>query len=199
LSNLGGDAKTVLPVLAEMLEDDDVTVRQQTLNSLFRYRTEAVPYYIEALKDKDWNVRWMAANHLSQTGAAGKKAIPALLDLAKTDPNASVKYHAAASVTAMGEDAIPAMVELLKQKDFNVLQQVLYGLQGHKAKAKPAVPNLIEIVKGDDANTRWLAAQTLGAIGPDAKDAIDALKEATKSTDQNLKVYAEQALKQIEK
>src|SRR5262245_65710396 len=85
-----------------------------------------------------------AANMLSQAGGAGKKAIPALLEAAKTDPNATVKMYSANALTTMGEDAIPAMVELLKLKDRNVLQNVMYGLQQHKAKSKAAVPGRSE-------------------------------------------------------
>jgi HEAT repeat protein len=200
VGNLQADAKETLTALVGILKDDDAGVRQQALHSLWnRFREEGAPHYIEALKDKDPNVRSTAVYYVSYCRAVNKKYVATFLELAKTDASVNVRQAAAQALTATGEDGLPGLVELLAQKDANIQRTAMYGLQQHGAKAKAAVPALIDIVKGSDVNLRWLAAQTLGAIGPDAKEAIPALTEAANDANQAVKVHAQQALQRIDK
>src|SRR5262249_7944916 len=153
-----------MPTLVGLLKDPEISVRQQALASMSRFPEEAVPHYVEALKDKDVNIRYVAANHLGNTGAAGQKAIPKLLETAKTDDNGTVRYYATEARCNGGEEAIPALAELAKSKDANAYQTAMFGLHRHGAKAKAAVPALIDVLNNGDTNNRMLAAQTLGAI-----------------------------------
>jgi HEAT repeat protein len=167
--------------------------------AITRFQEDAAPLYVVALKDKEPHIRWTAASYLGQFPKAAKQAIPQLLELAKTDPDANVRYYCTSSLSTVGVEAIPALTELATSKEQNVYQTAMHALRNHGAKSKGAVPNLIETLKGGDIQARRLAAITLGAIGPDAKDALDALKEAAKGSDATLSTLAEQAIKSIEK
>src|SRR5262245_32873139 len=52
---------------------------------------KVVPAMIKALKDKEDDVRWGAANGLGYYGAEAKEAIPALKELQDHDPDARVR------------------------------------------------------------------------------------------------------------
>jgi HEAT repeat protein len=200
LINLQADAKTMLPLLTEMMKDEDAAFRQNVMWNLYRYGEEALPLYLEGLKDKEVNVRSAAVQSMQRLGAKAKKAMPELIELAKRDANASIRWQAAYALAQLGEESLPTLVELLADKDANVRLNAMHAMQRFAGKAKAAVAPLIKILKEESNNSlRWTAAQTLGAIGTEAKDAIPALKEATQDKDQNVRSFAQQALKQIER
>lgn len=200
VAGLGADARVVLPALGERLKDEAFEVRREALNMMYvHYRTDAVPYFTAALKDRDATPRWMAANYIGLSGDAGKKAIPALRELIKTETETVVLNYCAGALARMGEDGIPGLVEVLQRNNSGAQQTAMRHLGQLGARAKPAVPVLIEILNKGDADLRWEAVQVLGAIGPGAADAVDALKEAAASPDVRVKQAAQQALRQIEK
>ncbi|HKB38583.1 MAG TPA: HEAT repeat domain-containing protein, partial [Gemmataceae bacterium] len=199
LARMDCDARLVLPALDEFLKDDEKPVRQQSLHALFSYHPVSVPRFMEALKDRDWEVRDAAAERLGQCGREAKEAIPALAEVARSDPHPTVRGRALSALPSMGEGAIPALVELLESADWGVQQNAMDGLQRYRDRAKPAVPRLIVILKEGNPILRGLAADTLGQIGPAAKDAVDTLKEAARDANPIVKEQAEQALKRIEK
>jgi HEAT repeat protein len=206
LARLGGDAKVVLPVLAELLKDADASVRLETLARLANYRRDAVnfgedvvPYLADGLEDKDPQVRANAATYLRAAGPAAAKALSALVKVVRNDRNLNVRRSALRAVQGLGEEGLPGLVELVTVSDAAVQLTVMRSLQQYKEKAKAAVPNLIKVLEGGDDDARRLAAQTLGTIGPDARDAIDPLKEAARSPNATVKQAAEQALQLIEK
>src|SRR5262245_64430772 len=103
-----------------------------------------------ALKDKEPSVRWIAASCLGSCGEAGKKAMPDLVKLAKNDDNPNVRSYAIGALSRMGDDALPVLLDLLKEKDVTVQRSAMTGLQQYQAKAKDAVPTLIEFLKSTD-------------------------------------------------
>jgi HEAT repeat protein len=78
------------------------------------------------------------------------------------------------------KQAIPSLVEALKDEDGDVRISAAFALVRIKLEVKQAIPVLIEALKSEDANIRFDAAKALGAIGPEAKQAIPALVEALK-------------------
>jgi HEAT repeat protein len=114
------------------------------------------------------------------------------------DPHPTVRGAALTALPALGEDAIPALVEFLAGTDATVRLNAMTGLERFRGGAKPAVPALIDILKKGQPHERWQAARTLGRIGPEARDALDALREAARDSDQTVKEAAANALKQID-
>ena len=101
---------------------------------------EAPAGLVEALKDKDSNVRLQAAQLLVQMGEA-KAALPAVRELLK-DPQQGIRLEAAALLKRMGS---ARLAEQLKDLDPAVrLQaaQALWQMGGAAAKeATPALPH----------------------------------------------------------
>jgi HEAT repeat protein len=68
---------------------------------------QVVPALIEALKDKDGDVRWSAAIGLGYFGEQAKEAIPSL-QAAQRDRDARVREAAGVALTRIDPDAFPA-------------------------------------------------------------------------------------------
>jgi HEAT repeat protein len=64
-----------------------------------RDAAQAVPALVEALKDKEGDVRRSAAVGLGQFGAAAKEAIPALQAVAQSDRDGRVRESAAVALS----------------------------------------------------------------------------------------------------
>src|SRR5262249_34279821 len=130
---------------------------------------------------------------------AAKKTLPLLAEAARKDENPNVRTTAVYALINSGQDeAIPILIDVIKDKDGNVRPIAISNLARFGAKAKGAVPNLIEALKDAQPYTRWMSAYALGQIGADAKDAVPALREALKDKDPNVRQYAGMALKRIE-
>jgi HEAT repeat protein len=81
-----------------------------------------IGHWLEALKDKNPQVRQRAVEALGNVGKADPAAIPALIG-ALQDPNPSVRGKAALALLKSGpdaEEAIPALTQLLQDKDAKV-------------------------------------------------------------------------------
>src|SRR5207253_14834 len=125
----GGPA--VVPVLMDLLRDDDDAVRFWAAFSLHQVtmrREPAVPQdigsqtealvscLIEALTDKDDRVRATAAGILRNIGAEAKAAVPGLIEALK-DKHAGVRTEAVIALRDIGLEpqaaraAIPSLIE----------------------------------------------------------------------------------------
>jgi hypothetical protein len=124
---------------------------------------------LRQLGDPDAAVRSRAAVALGVVG--GKPAVPALAD-ALEDPVQVVQLNAAAALATIGadaEEAVPALVKLLR------------------ANPGPTGTNL-----------RYQAVRTLRAIGPAARSAAPALTEASTDAEALVRHEAEAALAAVE-
>jgi HEAT repeat protein len=75
-------------------------------------------------------------------------------------------------------EALPVLVDLLRDSDWVVRQEAALGLGNLGPAAAPAVPALAAALKDGDAGVRLSAAHALAWIGPAAGDAVPALTEA---------------------
>jgi|TARA_Y100000310_G_scaffold24467_1_gene23518 hypothetical protein len=134
-----------IPDLFELLDDDDKDVRYATQDALGRVLhkapAQALPKLRDALKHRDWRVRYHAIVLL--TALAGKQ------------PQAAIKLA-------------PAAVAALKSRD-RVQERAAecVGVLGrHSPQAvAPAVPSLIRGLKSNSSELRKACATALGRIG----------------------------------
>ena len=75
---------------------------------------------------------------------------------------------------------MPALVELLKDKEWDVRMVVARSLGEFGPNAKVAVPTLMQLLSDKRWEVRSASAEALGLIGPESKDAIRALTELLK-------------------
>jgi HEAT repeat protein len=79
------------------------------------YGRPAIPYLLEALKDKDEGVRAKAAKALGQVDPEPADALDPLIDLVKNDKSIAVRKGAVEGLASMGanaKDAVPTLREL---------------------------------------------------------------------------------------
>jgi vesicle coat complex subunit len=96
-----------------------VSAREWSVEKLEGYKELAVEPLIMALKDKEWDVRTMAAYALGNIGPKAEKAVPALIETLK-DKEQQVRDNAAWALGKIGpkaEKAVPALIEALKDKN----------------------------------------------------------------------------------
>jgi HEAT repeat protein len=133
---------------------------------------------INKLRDKDNEVRRVAAKDLSEMGPDAKPAVGQLIKALK-DSDLFVRRYSAEALGAIGPDAkeaIPALKGALADSRKEVQQAVVIAL----GKIGPeSVPALIVALKDPavDADVRRKAADALGSMGKAGKPAVKALTE----------------------
>lgn len=141
-------------------------------------------------------VRYCGATALGRAGFAAVSALPKLLDMAATDPDADARGAAISALAAIPPDG--AALELYTKSLLAVqsaeLKRVLAEAIGTAGPAaKNAVPGLIILLSDPDEEVRKNAAVALGQIGPAAAAAVEPLAELFADTD-NVAVNAARAL-----
>jgi HEAT repeat protein len=187
-----------LSALVKPLRDKDARVRREAISVLkvavfaqlkedwdWELAEQTVPFFNEAIKDKDAQVRAVATEALDEFNIGPKaEAEVARLIQALQDKDPQVRLLAADHLAfrfPAAKAAASALTKALKDPDSAVRLKaaITMGFLGPEGKA--AVPLLIEGLKQEirflDC-TRMDAAIALGRIGPDAKAAIPALTES---------------------
>jgi HEAT repeat protein len=205
LEKLGQDAKEAIPDLIAALKADDVTVPPLVVRVLAGMGSAAVGDLTEALSDKQ--TRLHALRALKRIGPDAKAAVPALIDVVKTDkapssPTCTEACEALGRIGPAAKEAVPVLIEAAKLKaaGSSVRLQATIALGRIGPAAKEAVPVLIEAAKEPAFRgpLRWHAAAALGQIGKDAQEAIPALVELVKDAKAGpARVLAVEALGQI--
>src|SRR5207237_6054407 len=134
--------------------------------------------------DPDDHMRSIAAFNLSTMDAKAKVAMPTLIDALGNDRSEEVRRSAASALGSMGPEAVPALINALRDQDPYTRGYAADSIGRNGPEAKAAVPALIEILKNKDESgeIRGKAANSLGRIGPDAHVAVPFLIEAFDTT-----------------
>jgi len=108
-------------------------------------------------------------------------------------PDAAAVDRAVRQLVEMGEPAVPALIDALKDPEVRVRNAAASALWGLGPKARNAVPTLAEALA--DGNVRLWAAKALAKIGPPARSALPALAEAARYD--STRAAAEDAIRAI--
>ncbi len=166
LAGLGAEAAPAVPNLALLLRDPDPKVREAGSQALGEMGDAAVPRLIEALKDRDANVKIAVIITIDGLGLGARPAIPALGEAIK-DTNAVVRRLALIALSKMGEmalETVPLMVEALRDKDTNVKNAAAFALV---SLGRDALPEFRKLLKDTNANLRLMAVQALSRLSED--------------------------------
>jgi HEAT repeat protein len=165
------EANAVLPALRESVaRDPDPDVKRVAADSIQLVVSQEVARLVGLLKDRDDNVRVLAAKALGKMGSPAREAVPALQEAAAKDPDPDVQ--------CVAKDAIRLIQQGTNQD----------------------VARFVGLLKDKDENVRMLAAKALGKMGPAAKEALPALKEvAEKDADPDVRGVAKYAMDRIAK
>jgi hypothetical protein len=182
-----------IPLLIDQLGDKDPMKRSIARNNLRNIGEPAIAALVEALKDKNLDVRMGAAMTLCMMGPKAKDAVGALIDALKGDDK-SLRSYASYSLMRIDEPPFPIIMELLKDEEPLIRRAIVENLGDIGSEA---VTLLIQALKDKDSLVRNYACWGLGNIGPKAKDAIGPLTLATQDNDKNVRHQAIEALKKI--
>jgi HEAT repeat protein len=167
-------AAAVAP-LTELLKDASPEVRAHAANALgeigapARSAAEALS---ALLKDGDQSVRRQAVESIASIRPGSQVMIPIFIKLME-DPDPGVRQRILQAVSAAGVQAVPSLIEGLKNEKAAYWACLILRDMGPIA--KDAVPALTEQLKNPRLEIRREAALALGAIGADAKSALPAL------------------------
>jgi len=165
----------------------------------------AVPELIEALRDKDDDVRIWAAIALGQIGPDAVNAVQPLLSLLRTEENPQAICGAIQSLGEIGpgaESALPVLAAIAQDPKHTAqvfAAQALWRI-GSKGQAVAAsvVPRLIDqFATSKDARVRAWVAEILCEIGPDAQGAVPVLRTAAADPDVQVRRAVGNALRAI--
>ncbi|MBI2471815.1 MAG: HEAT repeat domain-containing protein [Planctomycetes bacterium] len=193
LGKLGQEAKATVPTLIEALKDEKIDVRKASIYALGHIGQEAkpaVPVLIDMLKDEDVGVRKAVASALGSIGVA---AIPAVIKEMEDEYNTPFLSSEEGLVTEaarkvfkkIGADAVPILVEALKDNSVRCAATYALGFFGKKAKA--AVPALMEALKDGNANVRKASMHALVNINWESETAASILIETLKDNNQEVR------------
>jgi HEAT repeat protein len=159
---------------------------------------KAEPALIEALKDQDEDIRWLAAQHLGSIDP-GEGAVQALLDVLKNNQEGTrVRASAAYSLGRIREDvraAVPILSEALSSED----ALLCVSAAGSLIKIDPSLNKeslkvLLDGLKDSRSFVRNSAILALSRMGTGAKEAVPELAKALKDEDKWCRLAAAHAL-----
>ena len=170
LGKTGPSAKAAIPVLVNMLDDDDLHLA--ALEALGGIVPASKSVLIEMLHDKDPVRRKQAIHAFGSGGRRSEDAIADLID-ALSDPYQQVAVKASWALGRIGKPAISALSKIVADRKSKVRPYAIIALGHAGTEAAEACDALAAALKDDDV--AWLAAEALGRIGPAAKKTLQAL------------------------
>jgi RNA polymerase sigma factor (sigma-70 family) len=180
------------------LRDRDPAYRKEAvmaLGSIARVDRSVVPALRRTLKDDEVEVRQRAAEQLA---GIGKAAVPLLVEALQDR-----EHHRAGLCRAIGmlnrdaEEAVPALMEVLKSGDWMERQAAAEALGGIGRGARAAAPALVELLKSRYGQESTAAVFALGKIGPSAKKVVPELIEMLRDSEAHLRQASAQVLGSI--
>ncbi len=190
---LGQLGEAAVKPLIQALGDKDEDVRQGAAKALGRLGEAAVEPLIQALRDGNWRVREAAAEALGQMGDA--RAVEPLIQ-ALGDEDGRVREAAAEALGQMGDArAVEPLIQALGDEERWVREAAALGL-GRLGDAR-AVEPLIQALRDGNRRVREAAAEALGQLG-DGR-AVEPLIQALGDEETLVRWVAAEALGQLGK
>jgi HEAT repeat protein len=135
LRNLGPDAKQAIPELAKLLDDENYNVRQNSVQALMNMTPESGSALALGLKSKDLNIRNQCLNAFANN-----------------------------KLQVKAPDAVPLLIEMLKDTAPFVRLQAARALGNFGPEAKDAIPALTKLTLDPNVAVRNNAQQALQKI-----------------------------------
>jgi HEAT repeat protein len=199
LGEIGPDAKAAVAALLRYLKTEQGPTRLSAAASLWRIARHraALDALRKALADKDWDVRFAAAETAAELGVEGKYAAPVLAEALGRDRFTRESALHGLFRSRDARAAVPAVVQLLERKhaEDRASAAQLLGWIG----SADGVDALVRALQDEDVNVREAGARALGMIGPKAKAAVPGLVALSTKEADPARVAAAEALWRIGK
>lgn len=179
LAGIGAAADKVVPILVAKLEAYDKDQDPLSVASvLAKYRSEAMPFLIKALKSDRAKVRQASARAMTDIVGdyqsiegrpeAASGGIP-LLDALKIEKDVSVQWYmlqAIAKVLPDSKQAVPILLRLLPASDVKQQEMAVDALAAYEKDASEALPELLKLLhRANDEGLRSKILEALKSIG----------------------------------
>jgi len=201
LGKIGPDAEQAGSTLLAALKDTDLHVRAIAAASLAKVGVppdEAVPALTRML-ETDQKV--VAGRALSEYRGGAKPALPALIAvLTDKSLDSETRWNAARTLGKLGPegvDAIPVLVESLKDEAATVREHSAEALGDIGPPAAGAVPDLVGVLDDPATRVRRDAVRSLGQIGEASRAAIAEMKKLLKDPEGIVREAAKNAIRAI--
>ncbi len=160
----------------------------------------AVPAVADALHDRNRFVRWAAARSLGRIGATNyQPAIDGLAEL-MADDDLDVAIAAALALEEYGEgalQAIPALAKALEREDPELRRGIMFALKKIGPRGTAAIEPLTALLKAREAEVRREVPPLLEMYGSAAMAAVPALQAALQDPDAEVRQRTGEALLKI--
>jgi HEAT repeat protein len=135
---------------------------------------------------------WVHESAAQERGSGAKTATEWVKLL--NDKDEDTVLIAATALMEMGEKAVPALIDTLKNAKGEARINAVHVLRLMGEKSKAAVPTLMDVLQDKDDDIRAQALWALSAIGPEARAAVPMLIAALSDKSRDVRYYAGSAL-----
>lgn len=161
-------AEESLPALANLLEEGEPGVVEGMCDVVHFLGPAAAPLtkpVLNVLANEDWDLKWAAADALGSIASPDPNVISALI-VALGHKGGRVSPAAAHALAAIGQSAIPALVQVLVEEGDDDRRGWAADVLGHIGpKAKVALKPLAMLLRHENPELRAWCAIALGKIG----------------------------------
>ncbi len=196
LGLMGPQAASAVPALVPGLSDRDPRLRKKTadvLRSIGPPARQAVSTLLAALNDPEADVRAASAWALQAIKPDAKAVMPTLVAHLHARPDRRC-YVVVYAIAALGEPAVPVLIDLLRDDDPETRQVAGYALSGMGRAARSSIPALLKALRLPDRRTREYVARALARVGAEA---VDPLTRALRDRDPKVRGGAAFALETL--
>ncbi|MBK8871664.1 MAG: HEAT repeat domain-containing protein [Elusimicrobia bacterium] len=160
-------AQVAAALLPDLLSDDPF-LRGETAMNVTAMGKVGVPVFLEALKQKDDDLRQRAVDGLGEIGLVTPEVVEALIGLYK-DSQRTIRLKASLCLGRMGqrdESVYKAVAPGLASKDKDILLGTLRALGAMGGAAEPSLPQIVYLLEeSTDVDLRNEAAEALISMG----------------------------------
>jgi len=149
-----------------------------------RLPSAAVDRLLEQLASERAELRAVAARFIAYIGPPVGCALPRLMWMLEHETDNAVCKEVVAAVSAAGIDAMPGLIELLRQNKIRTMPLVQMALLGIGEQAAGEVARLC--LTTDNSIVRQAASWVLASLGPKAAPAVPVLLELLDSADREV-------------
>jgi len=172
LARICSEDDSVRAALLEAISDPDILVRQLAIDQAGAIQPPAMSALIAATKSENAEVRKRSLQVLKDLGSVGEAAIPDVIPLT-LDSDRDMQGLAMGALRAIGNNAVPKMLEYLAQADTDAQFVIASAVVSIEARKRSPLAS-----SGEITPALWRAS----GLGPEAEATIPALLEALRST-----------------
>ena len=183
------DVRAIKPLI-NTLNDENNGVRSNSIIALVKIGEPTVELLINALKDKEWRVRWQAAETLGEI--RDLRAIKPLINTLN-DENNGVRSNSIIALVKIGEPTVELLINVLTDKEGQIRGQAAETL-GEIGDLRAVIP-LISTLKDENPWVRMTAVNALGNIG-DAR-AVEPLQNVLNDENYDVQMTAAIAIEKL--